>query len=136
MSSGIIMRNGIQYGNAVLNKADEILTDDNKTVQDELNTLKTSLNDLIAVEVFSFPANDTQVTAGAVGTRAKQLTANATKEGYNIISATIASITGNSTDAHPLVFFSNNILYLNLYRTITTAGNIGAIYVSVVYKKI
>ena len=44
MSSGIIMRNGIQYGNAVLNKADEILTDDNKTVQDELNTLKTSLN--------------------------------------------------------------------------------------------
>lgn len=46
MSSGIIMRNGIQYGNAVLNKADEILTDDNKTVQDELNTLKTSLNEL------------------------------------------------------------------------------------------
>lgn len=45
MSSGIIMRNGIQYGNAVLNKADEILTDDNKTVQDELNTLKTSLNE-------------------------------------------------------------------------------------------
>ena len=83
MSSGIIMRNGIQYGNAVLNKADEILTDDNKTVQDELNNLKTSLNDI---------TNVVEITSGNDISKLK--------EGLNAVKFTTGVVVGTYTTSN------------------------------------
>lgn len=82
-----------------------------------------------------FAFSSISYTAGTIGTRGYQSSSSVTLSGYTPVSATIISIS-DSSSIIPITFIqtSSNLLYLNCYRTTTSAVSSNSVTVRVLYK--
>ena len=85
----------------------------------------------IVTKTYTFPVS---FSAGTAGTRGYQGSEDITKSGYTPIAATISYV-GSSENYIPVCFFNDNknLIYLNAYRTNTSAVNSSNVWVDVIY---
>lgn len=85
----------------------------------------------IVTKTYTFPVS---FSAGTAGTRGYQGSEDITKSGYTPIAATISYV-GSSANYIPVCFFNDNknLIYLNAYRTNTSAVNSSDVWVDVIY---
>ena len=107
-----------------------------QTVQDAIDENAEAISELNSSLVYEdYEFTGLSYTAGTPGSRGSQYSKDdVAKPGYEIISAFVVYMSDSST-ALPVVLIASGVLYLNLYRTSSSAMQSNTAKVRVCYKK-